>query len=109
MTSEKIKEGQKLILKFIGYEFDGKFWIKGARRFCDINIIGDWNHLMRVVDYISDYEIVGEFEITNSCVYIISAMEIEEPMKDILIDHSGGDDKKRAVFEACVEFIKQIK
>lgn len=109
MTSEEIKEGQNIILEFLGYKFIVKYWIRGNRRFSGINIINDWNYLMKVVDCICDYESVGDFEICNSWVQIIAAIEVDEPINDILIDHSGGDDKKRAVFEACVEFIKQIK
>lgn len=108
MTEDKIKEGQKLILEFLGYKFNVKFWIKDNRRFSGINIINDWNYLMKVVDFICDYESVGDFEICNSWVQIIAAIEVDEPINDILIDHSGGDDKKRAVFEACVKFIKLI-
>lgn len=109
MTKDEIEEGQNLILEFIGYKFDGKSWIKGAKRFCDLNIINDWNYLMRVVDYICDYEAVGDFHICGSTVLIISAIDCDDnPISDIEIWHSGGDDKKRAVFEACVKFIKQI-
>ena len=109
MTEDEIKEGQKLILEFIGWKYDGEFWLKNLKRFPDIQIINDWSYLMKVVDYICDYEVVGDFEISNSYIQIIAAIEVDEPINDILIDHSGGDDKKRAVFETCVKFIKQIK
>lgn len=109
MTEDEIKEGQKLILEFIGYKFDGKFWIKGVRRFSDISIINDWSHLMQIVDYICNEEFVADFEICNSYINIVGAIEVDRPIIDILIDHSGGNDKKRAIFEACVKFIKQIK
>ena len=127
MTEEEILENNKIIAKFIEYipiylnsNYDR------LKCFCDEFITcpqckgleeaetygyfhSSWNWLMPVVNKICDYEEVGDFEIGNSYIQIIAAIEVDKPINDILINHSGGDDKIRAVFEACVKFIKQIK
>jgi len=115
---DKILNNNKLIAEFMGCrkwpDRDGyvtKFGnINSAiTTLIQLRFHKEWDWIMPVVDKICDYESVGDFEICNSWVQIIAAIEVDEPINDILIDHSGGDDKKRAVFEACVKFIKQIK
>ena len=137
MTEDEIQSGSELIAKFMGYKpcfshitdkygytqtVDG-FLITGK---CNIGnhqedeyenfaiehlrFHSSWDWIMPVVDKICDYEVVGDFHICGSTILIISAIKCDDnPVSDIEIWHSGGDDKKRAIFEACVKFIKQIK
>jgi len=113
MTVKEIKEGHRLIWDFLGEEFIQREIAPMLGHHYpsldELKFSGSWEWLMKVVDVISDYEAVGDFEIGNSYVQILGSMESDETINDILIDHSGGDDKKRAVFEACVKLIKQIK
>lgn len=131
MTEDEIKEGNNLIKEFMEYVYipagkkdnfgtlRGRWVTKcnlmpfGTRTVLDFQKFEfneSWDWIMPVVDKICDYEVVGDFHICGSTVLIISAIKCDDnPVSDIEIWHSGGDDKKRAVFEACVKFIKQIK
>ena len=135
MTEDEIKEGNKLIAEFMGFSKNQFGEIDNTNIYLqwistNINCVYDiqhddfpllnrddywkfhssWDWLMPVVDKICDYEVVGDFHVCGSTVLIISAIECDDnPISGIEIWHSGGDDKKRAVFEACVKFIKQIK
>ena len=48
------KEENILIAEFLGYSFNGKFWLKNNRRLYDISANFDWNFLIPIIEKISD-------------------------------------------------------
>lgn len=96
MSEEEIKIGNELILKFMSYEFNGKYWIKEARRFPDIDISKDWGTLIRVL---------------NKC-YIISNEKYQEKYKKIQYVISVDDFLRMdnmCIFEEIINFINNLK
>ncbi len=96
-------ENNKLIAEFLQpsfngfgtYEFKGSFY--GSLK---LKFHNDWNWLMKVVEKI---ESLGYDVFINTCV-----CRITDVGQDILedIETFNYENKKQAVYNACVEFIK---
>lgn len=104
---DNITENNKLIAEFMDLELPLKISEYSTMiSKTNGNYHKDWNWLMEVVEKIESLDCVIDFKVTIEYVEIIARMGKGIVFKNCIFDIDYWINKRKAVYTACVEFIK---